>query len=460
MASRAREPLVIIGAGMTGLAAGRASGAPIYEATRSPGGICSSYYVRPGSTERLVEPPADGEAYRFELGGGHWIFGGEPDLLAFIERLTPTQRYERRAAVIVDDPSELIPYPLQNNLHALGPILAGRALAEITEGARSVDPQQGARAPRTMRDWLVGSFGPTLANVFFDPFNRRYTDGLFDVVAPQDGYKSPLDLAAVSRGARPPASPSATTSPGYNATFAYPQGGLDHLARQLADGLDIHYDAEVVSIDAARRILRLADGREVRYDHAISTVPLDRAVTLAGIELDEEADPYTSLLVLNIGAVRGERCPDEHWVYEANSVSGFHRVGFYDNVDPSFLPASSRGGCAGTDRDDRRPRTSIYVERACQSDNRPKPAQLVRFMDEVVIELQARRWIGATEVVDPTWIEVAYTWTRPGSTWADHALARLSDLGIHQVGRYGRWRFQGIADSIRDGLAAGMDLRS
>jgi len=40
---------------MTGLAAGIASGLPVYEAGERPGGICSSYYVRPGE----AEPPAE-----------------------------------------------------------------------------------------------------------------------------------------------------------------------------------------------------------------------------------------------------------------------------------------------------------------------------------------------------------------------------------------------------------------
>ena len=101
---------------MTGLAAARTSGAPVVEATRSPGGICSSYYVRPGTTERLARPPADDEAYRFELGGGHWIFGGDADLLAEIEHLSPTRSYQRRAGVVVQDPNDRVPYPLQHHL--------------------------------------------------------------------------------------------------------------------------------------------------------------------------------------------------------------------------------------------------------------------------------------------------------------------------------------------------------
>jgi hypothetical protein len=35
----------------------------------------------------------------------------------------------------------------------------------------------------------------------------------------------------------------------------------------------------------------------------------------------------------------------------------------------------------------------------------------------------------------------------------------LEDNGIYQIGRYGRWRFQGIVDWIRDGFAAGRSFR-
>ena len=71
---------IVLGAGVSGLAVGMASGAPVFEAADGPGGLCSSYYVRPDGSERSERPPADGEAYRFELGGGHWIFGGDPDV--------------------------------------------------------------------------------------------------------------------------------------------------------------------------------------------------------------------------------------------------------------------------------------------------------------------------------------------------------------------------------------------
>jgi hypothetical protein len=34
-------------------------------------------------------------------------------------------------------------------------------------------------------------------------------------------------------------------------------------------------------------------------------------------------------------------------------------------------------------------------------------------------------------------------------------MAKLEALNIFPIGRYARWTFQGIADSVRDGLFAG-----
>ncbi|MBU2591995.1 MAG: hypothetical protein ABH867_01685 [Patescibacteria group bacterium] len=43
--------------------------------------------------------------------------------------------------------------------------------------------------------------------------------------------------------------------------------------------------------------------------------------------------------------------------------------------------------------------------------------------------------------------------SRPGSNWEKRALKILKKNGITQIGRYGKWRFQGIAGSIKDGLS-------
>jgi hypothetical protein len=284
----------------------------------------------------------------------------------------------------------------------------------------------------TLREWLLARFGPTLCEEFFFPFHERYTAGLYASIAPQDSYKSPAEGAARAGE--------------YNEIFFYPAAGLDALARALAARCTIHYGMRAVAIDAARRELQLADGSRRSYERLITTLPLTRMLEMAGIAVPERPDPSSGVLVLNIGAQRGPRCPDDHWIYLPDARAGFHRVGCYSNVDAAFLPRQSRSG-----------RIALYVERALQAPL--GGAALASYGGDVVRELQAWGWIGAVEVLDPSWIDVAYTWSWPGSSWREAAIAALESRGIVPVGRYARWTFQGIADSVRDGLRTGASAR-
>lgn len=426
---------LILGGGMTGLAAGIASGFPVLEATEEPGGICSSYHVRPGTTKRLPRAPDDGRAYRFEIGGGHWIFGGDPAVLRFIRSLAEVRTYERASSVYFPESRAYVPYPLQNHLGHLERPLAMKALAEMAA------PQ---RPCRTMEEWLVNSFGETLCERFFFPFHDLYTAGLYTDISPQDPYKSPSGFAAAIKGAFEKAPPV-----GYNVTYVYPIEGLNSLAQRMADRGEVRFGKKVTRIDLKRRTVACEDGSETRFERLISTLPLNVMIELCGMTLDERPDPYTSVLVLNLGGSRGARCPDDHWIYVPRSRSGFHRVGFYSNVDRSFLPEPSR---ASGDR------VSLYIERA-YAHRRPPADEVEAYARSTVEELQEWGFIKDAEVVDPTWIEVAYTWSWPGSRWRAKGLQALADQEIYQVGRYGRWVFQGIADSIRDGFYVGQALR-
>ena len=424
---------MILGGGVTGLAAGCSSGLPVFEAAAEPGGICSSYYVRPGDKQRLHRAPSDGEAYRFEIGGGHWIFGGDPTVLRFIESLTPAGRYPRKSGVWFADDGRYVPYPLQNHLRCLPSEIAGQALKEM------VAPPSCPGT--TMHDWLLASFGPTLCRLFFDPFHSLYTAGLYREIAPQDGHKSPVDLGVVVAGAF-----GEVASVGYNTTYLYPKDGLDVLTSQMAARCDVRYGKRAVKIDPRSKQVIFADGSAQGFESLICTLPLNETMAMAGLAVDESPDPATSVLVLNLGASKGPRCPDDHWLYHPRGKAGFHRVGFYSNVDASFLPRSAR---------EKRDRVSIYVERGYRQGARPSEAEVQSYAKAVVAELTDWGFIAGAEVVDPTWIEVAYTWTMPGSQWKAKATRLLQSHGIYMVGRYARWAFQGIAESIRDGFFAG-----
>ena len=431
----------ILGAGMTGLSAGWISGLPVYEAQNVPGGICSSYYLYPGEKHRLYVSPEDGEAYRFEIGGGHWIFGGDPAVLKFIRSLAPVKFYSRNSAVYFSKKGLYVPYPIQNHLRYLGKEIAAKVVGEIV-----VNSSKSGK-PRTMADWLEQNFGKTLFELFFAPFHELYTAGLWTRVAPQDAYKSPVDMPLVIQGAF-----NKVRSPvGYNVTYVYPKEGLNTLAQRMAKRCKVFYQKQVVRIDVRRKEVIFSDGSGIKYENLISTLPLNKVTEMAGVRVDEEAGIYTSVLVLNIGARKGSKCPNEHWLYIPDSDSHFHRVGFYSNVDVSFLPNSSRNESD---------RVSIYVERAYRNGEKPSDEEIETYSKSVIKELQAWKFIEEVEVVDPTWIEVAYTWLPPDSRWKEKTLRELEKYGIYQVGRYGRWIFQGIADSIRDGFFIGAAIGS
>ena len=428
---------VILGGGVTGLAAGMTSGLPVYEAEEMPGGICSSYYVRPDETVRHHKSPREGNAYRFEIGGGHWIFGGDPTLLHFLNRAAPGRRHARMSGVWFPPDGRYVPYPLQNHLRHLGEEIASKALREM------ISPTPGPY--RTMEDWLYGCFGPTLCAEFFVPFHKLYTAGLYRELAPQDAYKSPVNLSAAVEGAF-----GTAPAVGYNVTFLYPSEGLDSLARRMATQCEIHYCKRVTHIDVRQKVVQFGDGTSVKYQHLLCTLPLNKTMAMAGLEADAPCDPHTSVLVLNIGGIKGSSCPADHWLYHPVSRSGFHRVGVYSNVDESFVPQDSRK---------KNDRVSFYVERAFLGGNRPEPSETECYGRAVVDELKEWEFLESADVVDPTWIDVAYTWTRPDSNWRQQALAKLAEHDIFMVGRYARWTFQGIADSIRDGFYSGACFR-
>lgn len=420
---------------MTGLAAGIKSGLPIFEAQDVPGGICSSYHIAPGSTDRQVGGSAGADSYRFEYGGGHWIFGGDQEILDFIGRYITIKKYARSSAVLLPDQDRYVPYPLQYHLSYMAENDRVQALKELLHASQ---PEIV-----TMADWVRSQFGARLNDLFFAPFHELYTAGLWSEIRPQDNYKTPLDLEIVKQGAA-----ERTPAVGYNATFVYPEEGLDEMSLRMAADCNVRYGKRVQSIDVDARRLAFADGSSESFDQLYSSLPLNEMVAMTGIEVGSRPDPHTSVLVLNIGAVRGAKCPDEHWIYVPASNAGFHRVGFYSNVDNHFLPAKPA---------DDRERASLYIERAFLPENRPTPDEVEQYKADVVHELQAWGMIEEAEVVDATWVEVAYTWSWPGSTWIEDAMSQLKSHGIEMLGRYGRWHFQGIAASIREGLAVAGD---
>ncbi len=344
--------------------------------------------------------------------------------------------YVRKSSVWFPKSQSLIPFPIQYHLSHFSDSVKESAFREL------LTAQNGVAG--NLKDHLRARFGPTLSSIFFEPFHRAYTAGLHERIAPQDDFKSPLDVELVRKGYD-----GDRISAGYNVTFRYPGEGLGTFFQRMASHCDVRYSRRVVAIDPELHIVHFANGETVGYGTLVSTLPLSIMANLTGLGGADTPDPYTSVLVVNIGGVRGALCPDDHWVYVPDAKSGFYRIGFYSNVDQSFLPQSVRG----------KNQVSIYAECAFAGGVVPSRKEIDEKCSVVVRELMSWKFLENVEVVHPTWIDVAYTWSFPGSQWKESMLSHLGSHAIHQAGRYARWNFQGIAESIREGLELGKLIR-
>lgn len=359
----------ILGAGFTGLAAGIKTGATIYEMSDKAGGICRDY---------------EKDGFKFSNGGPHWIFGKDKGL-EYIKTLVEVKEYERKAGVYYN---HTFPYPFQ------------KEALKICDNV----------SIKSFKGYLFEMFGREQCNLFFYPFNEKYTAGLMGDIIPQDNYKTPK------------------TGTGWVSTFCDPVNGLSDLVDKMASQCKIFFNQEAIKIDTGKKIVFFEMGY-AEYDRLISTIPLNKCMELC----DQKVNiPHTSVLVINIGAERGINLPPEHWLYIPFCKSGFHRVAFYTNVDKTKAPAGKVG---------------LSVEIAFRGNEFDSD----KIVQEVFLELQEWGWIKGVITFNVDFVPCAYTW-QYNTEDVPNALSWLKERDIISTGRYGKWKFQGLTQSIEDGF--------
>ncbi len=419
--------VVILGAGIAGVGAGLALAETrrdfvLLEAEEGPGGL-----VR---TDEIA-------GFKFDRTGHFLHFKG--DLL--LDRLQGTavslDRIERQSAVLVGH--AVVPYPIQYNLWALGSSrLAKAAVDELAAIGKPIDPQG------SLADLLLSSWGPTLYEVFFRPYNEKlWGRPLTDLPADCVGAYLPVtDCELAAAGALGP-----TAYGGYNGTFFYPSSGrlgdaADALAGQLVG--QARYGCVVRAIDLGARLVETADGKTFPYERLVATLPLDDLLVLAGEWPAPELFEATEILNVRVG-FRGAVSTPHHWVYVPDAELPFHRIGFPGNVNHRTCPP----GCA-----------SISVEYTYPRDGRPLRAEALAgwaldYLDELgFVDVQE------TLTVSERLLAPAYVVHRsPGRPEFDAIRELLAGGGASLAGRFGTWDYLSIEDAFGSGWRAGAALR-
>ena len=325
-------PLIIIGAGPTGLGAAwhchRHSSTPclLLEAADRAGGLSASF--------------TDPAGFTWDL-GSHLQFSHYQyldDVLDSILDETCWNRHQRSTFVWFGD--RFVPYPFQLNLHRLPPAARWDCVQGLLE--RPMGPPQRAN----FGVWCRSVFGDAITAQFMRPYNEKlWACPLEDMSADWIAERVAIpDLHEVLRNL---CLSTDQSSWGPNAVFRYPrQGGAgsvwQSVARQLPEA-SIRYHARVTSIDAAAHCLLTSNGQRLSYDNLLTTVPLPtlrQLLQCPAMMRDVTRLRHTRTHVVGLG-LRGHppaALAGQCWSYFPQSTIPFYRLTVLSNLSEAMVP--------------------------------------------------------------------------------------------------------------------------
>jgi UDP-galactopyranose mutase len=417
------EPrIVIIGAGPCGLGAGRELETIGYrnwlmvERAAGAGGLASSV--------------TDPQGFTWDH-GGHVVFShfGEFDRLLDEVMGDEVYHHERSSYIRFDD--AWIPYPFQNNLRHLPPEVAYECLLGLIEAP-------GGSTSMDFATWMESVFGKGITDHFMRPYNfkvwatpaeRMQSQWIGERVSVVD-FKAALRSIVFGED---------EVSWGPNNTFMFPAtGGTGEIYRRLALRFEdhIHYNRELVSVDAEKKSLHFSDGSSESYDILISTMPIDiltRTIDGAPENVLAAADDLEHNGVYMVGIGYEKRLEDDmSWTYFPQDHCPFYRSTNFAKYSPANVPDSDTA------------RYSAYMTETSYSGYKPTPRQGLE--DEVEKGLRAAGVVeGEPEVASMHLEDIPYAYPVP-TVKRNAALETihpwLMDNGIYSRGRFGSWRYE------------------
>ncbi len=422
---------VIIGAGLTGLAAAARLdelGQHDYllvEAERRPGGWAT--------TDRSGDYGADRAT--------HVLYFRDEAIQRRVERLLEGRWIRHTKNCVIDSMGARTPFPFHANLYGRPAAVVAECLAGIVQASTE---ERAASSPATFLDWIMRSFGPGVARHFMVPYNTKlWTVGPERMTADWMGdFVPPVDVRRVLEGA----ASRLDSSVGLNAQFFYPEDGISMLADRLASKLQgtVRFATRVTALSPVRKQIRLSDGATCSFESVISTIPLPRIVEITRDVPAPLAEAVKSLTAMDLVLVdvgtNHPRDDGEHWAYLPDpDVLGF-RLGLVHNLTDRLTPMGH----------------GLFTMEIAHAPHRPLPAGSVT--SRTVSDLVRLGWIRSE--ADVTFVRerrlaCAYAVPLIGSVQAsDRALRFLRDLGIHSVGRFGAWKYSSMEDALQDGQRA------
>jgi len=422
-----KKKVVIIGGGLAGLSAGYhlLEQEPIlFEKESVVGGLCRSFTQ---------------DGFTFDC-TGHLIHLKNPYTKDLVTKLLPEafNAHERLAAI--HSKSVTTPYPFQANTYGLPPEVVKECVVGFIESMHV----NGNGGPKNFHDWVVRTFGAGIAKHFMLPYNEKFwKQDLRTITSDWVSWSIPKPtLEEVVNGALG----LTNKGMGYNPKFIYPRnGGIDCLPQALARPIGrIHVNEAVEAIDPKKKTVQFVSGRAEEYDFLISTLPLPLAFRILKDTPDSlvfNAQQLQALSVLNINiGVDRPGISNQHWIYFPEDQYIFSRIGFPMNFSDSVAPDGT---------------SSMYIEIT----HRPgEKLNVEEALERSIQDLQYCRILRSGDrvltlhVLDIHYAYVVFDHQRQAHLQS--LIEYLESRDIFTAGRYGRWDYYSMEDSILSGKSA------
>lgn len=416
-----REAIIIIGAGLAGLAAAwkLKEKAEVFEASDSVGGVARTYKYK---------------GFSYDL-GPHVLYFRNLKTQRWVEEILEGRwrRQARRARIVID--GEKVDYPIQEGF-LQSDRLKRRFLPDLLKATQCKEGN--------FKEIASNLYGKALAQSFFIPYNTklwRYPLEEMDKewaqrflpCFPRD------DLGRLAKGETLPRGP--------NAYFFYPEkSGVGTLSQALGKGLRnrIHLSTKVTSINTREGWVQTNGGTRHHYSYLISTIPLPELLR-ASVDLLEPAGVLaeelksTGMVFVHLSLAHPLN-DDSHWVYFSDPEICFHRISIPRNYSDAMTPPD---------------RGSIVAEVSFPSDKDPDIQTIVEKVKGDAVRSGIVEKLTDITSHDAQVLRYAYVFpTMKGEKAREELRWILKHRGILLAGRYGVWEYANMERALEQGIKA------
>jgi UDP-galactopyranose mutase len=420
-------PVVIIGAGPTGLSAAYhlREDALLLDKNDKIGGTCRS-------EER------DGFIFDY---AGHIIFTRDPYAQELTAHLMGDNYHAQPRQAWVYSQGTFTPYPFQANTYGLPIDVVKDCVLELIEAQR--EWPDGGRDAANFEEFIYRHWGAGIARHFMIPYNRKlWTVPLTTMTHDWMGGRVPMpSLEQVLDGALRQGSMDL----GPNSRFFYPlHGGIQAFMNAFLPGIgDVRVNSRVTNIDVQRRSVTINGAHEVGYDRLITTMPLPELAKVVPAMPPAVREAIAGLVNVPIYCVNlGIDRPDvtnKHWIYYPEHEFIMQRIFVQGNASPYVCPPGTSSLTLEISHSPHKPVSRDgLIERGIQDTIK---AGLITPQDKILV----------ADVLELEYAYVVYTHDRPRQV--AQALDWLRQHHIYSAGRFGAWEYLNSDGALLAGKA-------